>query len=310
MLLQRANACGLSIPRTYFIDDREALTAVLDQIQYPAVIKPARSRIRTTAGWLATSVQYADNELELLRNYRDLEYLAGYPSMIQERIVGPGVGVFVLCDRGELRAAFAHQRLREKPPSGGVSVLCESVALDSRLLDDAMKLLGPLGWHGVAMMEFKQDCRTGRAFLMEVNGRFWGSLQLAVEAGVDFPWLSCRLALGRPIAGPQPYRVGIKSRWLLGDLDHLLVRLFHRDDAQHLSEGMPSRAGALREFLKPAGANAGYDVSSREDRRPFRYEVQQYCRQLFASAAQKPRKSLATNARSEPRCATHATALE
>ena len=57
-------------------------------------------------------------------------YLTRYPSLIQERIVGPGIGVFVLCDHGRLLAAFAHRRLREKPPSGGASVLCESVAVD------------------------------------------------------------------------------------------------------------------------------------------------------------------------------------
>ena len=310
LLLRRAEACGIPIPRTHFIDNRDGLAVVLDRIEYPAVIKPSRSRIRTSAGWLMTSVQYADNESELLRKYRDIPYLAGYPSMIQERIVGPGVGVFVLCDHGELRAAFAHRRLREKPPSGGASVLCESVAIDTQLLDQTMKLLRPLAWHGVAMMEFKQDRHTGRAFLMEVNGRFWGSLHLAVEAGVDFPWLSCRLALGRPIAGPHPYRVGLKSRWWLGDLDHLLVRLFHRDDDQHLSDGMPSRLGALREFLRPAGPRACYDVSSRDDPRPSRYEALQYCRQLFASAAERPRKLFAASRATEPSCATHATALK
>ena len=37
------------------------------------------------------------------------------------------------------------------------------------------------------MVEFKLDARDGVAKLMEINGRFWGSLQLAVDAGVDFP---------------------------------------------------------------------------------------------------------------------------
>ena len=132
-----------------------------------------------------------------------------------------------------------------------------------------MRLLGPLGWHGVAMMEFKQDRRTGRAFLMEVNGRFWGSLDLAVQAGVDFPYLSHQLALGEPIETPQTYQVGVRSRWLLGDLDHLLLRLFHRNNGQHLPDGMPSRARALLDFMQLAGAGLHYDVISRDDPRPF-----------------------------------------
>src|SRR5262249_38745780 len=148
------------------------------------------------------------------------------PSLVQQRIVGPGVGVFVLFDRGEIVADFAHRRLREKPPSGGASVLSESAPVDRALRDDARRLLGPLQWHGVAMLEYKQDQAGGGSYLMEVNGRFWGSLQLAIDAGVDFPHLACQLATGQRPAIDRPYAIGVKNRWLAGDLDHLLLRLF------------------------------------------------------------------------------------
>lgn len=296
-LLERATEYGIPIPRTHFVDGSAGLKPFLSQIEYPAVVKPLRSRIRTDAGWLLATVQYAHSESDLIRLYRDTECLAGYPSLIQERIIGPGIGVFVLCDRGRLRAAFAHRRIREKPPSGGASVLCESIALDPELLDQAMRLLGPLAWHGVAMMEFKQDRRTGRSFLMEVNGRFWGSLHLAVHAGVDFPYLSYQLALGRPLEIPQPYKVGVRSRWLLGDLDHLLLRLFHSNRDQHLPDGTPSRARTLLDFLQLAGKSLHYDVISRDDPRPFLYEAQQYTRQLSESAARIGRRLIAPGPR-------------
>jgi predicted ATP-grasp superfamily ATP-dependent carboligase len=292
-LVQRAAQCGIATPRTHFVDGLADVEQLRGRIEYPAVIKPLRSRIRTESGWLVTTVQYAHDDADLLRVYRDTEYLHRYSSMIQERIVGPGVGVFVLCDHGRLCAAFAHRRVREKPPSGGASVLCESIALDPELLDQAMRLLGPLGWHGVAMMEFKQDRRTGRSYLMEVNGRFWGSLHLAVQAGVDFPYLSYLLALGRPFEIPASYQIGVKSRWLLGDLDHLLMRLFHSDGDQHLPEGAPSRIRALVDFLQPIGAGLKYDVISRDDPRPFVHEAQLYARQLSASAAHRGRRLVA-----------------
>jgi predicted ATP-grasp superfamily ATP-dependent carboligase len=292
-VLQRASQCGIPIPRTHFIDGGAGLKPLIPQIAYPAVVKPLRSRIRTDSGWLLTSVHYAHGESDLRRLYEDTDYLARFPSLIQERIDGPGIGVFVLCDHGRVRAAFAHRRLREKPPSGGVSVLCESVALDPELLDQAMRLLGPLEWHGVAMIEYKQDRRTGRSFLMEVNGRFWGSLQLALNAGVDFPYLSYQLALGQPLEIPHTYKVGVRSRWLLGDLDHLLSRLFHRNRDRHLPECAPSRGRMLLDFLKLAGPGLHYDVVSSDDPRPFVYEVHQYLRDLCASAARiVPRMSV------------------
>jgi predicted ATP-grasp superfamily ATP-dependent carboligase len=296
-LLQRASQCSIPIPRTHFVDGGAGLKRLIAQIEYPAVVKPLRSRILTDAGWLGTIVQYAHSASDLVRLYQDTDYLACYPSLIQERIVGPGIGVFVLCDHGRLCAAFAHRRVREKPTSGGASVLCESVALDPELLDQAMRLLGPLGWHGAAMIEYKQDRRTGRSFLMEVNGRFWGSLQLAVHAGVDFPYLSYQLALGQPLDIPHTYKIGLRSRWLLGDLDHLLMRLLHSNGDQHLPDCASSRVRTLLDFLKLAGSGLHYDVISRDDPRPFLYEVRQYARHSSASAARIVRRLIVQGSR-------------
>jgi predicted ATP-grasp superfamily ATP-dependent carboligase len=285
-LLRRAGQCGIPIPRTHLVDGLAGLQAVLGQIDYPAVVKPARSRIPTNAGWLAGSVHYAHSESDLLRLYRATAYLTSYPSLIQERIVGPGIGVFVLCDRGRLVAAFAHRRLREKPPAGGVSVLCESIAVDPELCRQAMRLLEPLGWHGVAMMEYKQDRRTGTPVLMEVNGRFWGSLQLAIDAGVDFPFLSAQLALGQPPDVPALYKVGVRSRWLLGDLDHLLMRLVRSD--RDLPDTVPSKLQTLVNFLRCAAPGLRHEVFRRDDPRPAFHELRQYVKTLFESPAAEP----------------------
>jgi predicted ATP-grasp superfamily ATP-dependent carboligase len=254
---------------------------------YPVVIKPVRSRILTESGWSHATVHYAYSREELADLYEKVGYLASHPSLVQDRIVGPGAGVFVLFDRGRLRAAFAHRRLRERPPSGGTSVLRESIALDPVLRDHAVRLLAPLGWHGVAMLEFKQDVSTGRHFLMEVNGRFWGSLQLAIDAGVDFPFLLYELARRREIPEAPGYRVGTKSRWLLGDLDHLVARLLNSDRALCLAEGAPSRLSTLVNFLKFAEPGLRYEVASTGDPGPFWHELRQYGRSLATGAGER-----------------------
>jgi len=292
-LLQRAVQSDIPIPRTHFVEGLAGLKAVVARLDYPAVIKPSRSRILTNTGWLGTTVHYADCESDLCRLYHDIEYLASYPSLIQERIIGPGIGLFVLFDHGHLVTTFAHRRIREKPPSGGVSVLCEAVPIDPQLTAHAICLLGPLRWHGVAMLEYKQDGRTGKSFLMEVNGRFWGSLQLAVDAGVDFPYLSYQLALGHRPVLPSTYHVGVKSRWLFGDLDHLLLRLFHTDRALRLPLDAPSRSRTLLDFLKFTAPGLHYEIERRDDPGPFLREAYHYGRDLSASAAQAVRKLVA-----------------
>jgi predicted ATP-grasp superfamily ATP-dependent carboligase len=277
-LMQRAALCGIPIPRTLFVDGAAGLEAVIDRVAYPAVVKPARSRMRVDNRWIATSVQYARCASDLRQLYRTTEHLATQRSLIQERIVGPGMGIFVLCDRGSVRASFAHRRLREKPPSGGVSVLCQSMPVDPALVDQAAVLLGPLRWHGVAMLEYKQDRNSGTLFLMEVNGRFWGSLQLAVDAGVDFPHLCCQLALQRPFDSPSDYTIGLRSRWLLGDFDHLFLRLCH--PPRDLPADAPSKLRSLIEFSKPWRRRLRHEIFRRDDARPAWHELREYVKAL------------------------------
>src|SRR5205814_8127815 len=117
---------------------------------------------------------------------------------------------------------FPPRRLRERPRAGGASVLSESLDVDPRLREFALRLLAPIGWHGVAMMEYKQDRRSGEFVLMEVNGRFWGSLELAVAAGVDFPALWTGLLRGRRVEASGSYETGVTSRWLWGDVKRML----------------------------------------------------------------------------------------
>jgi predicted ATP-grasp superfamily ATP-dependent carboligase len=290
--LEAAARIGIPIPATHVVDGVAGLAGIAGRIQFPAVVKPARSRIRSGRGWATTRVHYAASEVDLYRLYEHTDYLASHRSLIQERIVGPGVGLFVLFDRGRLLTAFAHRRLREKPPSGGVSVLCESVPAPAELREDASRLLGPLGWHGVAMLEYKLDA-AGVRHLIEVNGRFWGSLQLAVDAGVDFPYLSCQLALGRRPEVPASYRVGLRNRWLLGDLDHLLARLLHAPGELALPPGAPSRWRTLIDFASSTRPGIGDQVASGDDPRPFLHELSHYARSLSASAGSGARRRLA-----------------
>jgi predicted ATP-grasp superfamily ATP-dependent carboligase len=286
-LLERAVAHDIPIPLTYRVDGLRELTEHLGSLEYPVVVKPTRSRIPTDSGWVSGIAHHVASESALIRLYRDTDYLASRPSLIQERIVGPGMGVFVLCDRGRVEATFQHVRLRERPPSGGVSVLCESAPFDPDLQDQAIRLLEPLGWHGVAMLEYKHDLRRLRPVLMEVNGRFWGSLQLAIDADFDFPYLTYRLALGQPLDLPVPYRVGVKSRWVLGDLDHLLSRL--RRGREDLPEDAPSRLGAVVNFLRAAAPGVRGEMLRRDDPGPAYTELCQYTKTLYQSAARRLR---------------------
>jgi predicted ATP-grasp superfamily ATP-dependent carboligase len=194
-------------------------------------------------------------------------------ALVQEFVPGRGEGVFLLVDRGVVRARFAHRRLREKPPAGGVSVVSESRLADPDELAACERLVGELGWHGLAMLEFRRT-PDGRAVLMELNPRLWGSVQLAIDAGVDFPGLLVELARGAAIQAPVA-RAGVRTRWLLGDLDHVWIAL--RRPAQRRALGR-SVWGVLAAFVASFFDGTRLEVWRRDDPRPFWRELRERLR--------------------------------
>jgi len=277
-----ARQSGVPIPETVFVQDKKGIEQIAAQIKtYPVVIKPCMSRIPIRGGhFMETGIMYANSSKELTAKYRSQETL-NYPSMIQEKIIGPGTGLFTLFDKDRHLALFSHKRLREKPPSGGVSVMCQSVPLDSEMVRASKILLSAVAWEGVAMVEFKRDIRDGKAKLMEINGRFWGSLQLAVSAGIDFPQLFLKYLMGDHFSKLHDrYRVGLKMKWLLGTLDHLLIRLRNKEMERNLPPGFPSRLKSITAFLKVREENTVYDVLQSKDWRPFGCELTQYLKEL------------------------------
>jgi predicted ATP-grasp superfamily ATP-dependent carboligase len=113
-------------------------------------------------------------------------------------------------------AMFQHRRLKEVPASGGVAAVAISEPLEPTLVDQSVALLRALEWEGVAMVEFRYDRARHESWLMEVNGRYWGTLALAIDAGVDFPWYEWQIAHGEKPAVSPGYEVGARWRWNAG----------------------------------------------------------------------------------------------
>lgn len=240
----------------------------LDTIAYPVVLKPCLSKIMTDDGWLTTRVRVLHGRQDLDAELAAAHYLHSYPFMLQAFIPGNGAGVFCLYDQGKPVAFFAHRRLREKPPEGGVSVLSESVPVDPKMQAYAERIMERVHWHGVAMVEFRVT-PAGEPYLMEVNTRFWGSLQLAVDAGVDFPYWLWQIHRGEMPSFSGEYRLGQRLRWWLGDLDSLYIYFKGRYTLWQ------KLARALR-FLTPRFRRCRHEVNRLGDMRPAWYELKRY----------------------------------
>lgn len=265
-LLARAEKHGLDIPRSILVAGRGELTELPVAFAYPVVLKPRRSRLLVDERWEAPEVRIL-RSAEDLRAAREDPELCG-ELLLQEFVPGNGEGVFLLASAGRTLASFAHRRLREKPPTGGQSVLRESIVPDPAVLASSERLIESLAWTGVAMVEFRRT-PDGRAVLMEMNPRLWGSLQLAIDAGVDFPALLVALQQGEAPETPEP-RIGVRTRWLLGDLDHLLISL-RRPRIRRETGATVARL--LADFARSFRDGSRLEVLRRDDWRPFVREL-------------------------------------
>jgi predicted ATP-grasp superfamily ATP-dependent carboligase len=113
------------------------------------------------------------------------------------------------------------KEIRSVPVRGGSASYAESF-YDPTLKEYGMRLLGSLNWHGVANIEFKLEKSTGRLKLMEVNPKFWASLEVALRAGVNFPYDVIQVAMGKELAYSEEYERGLRFHFPLPrELMHL-----------------------------------------------------------------------------------------
>jgi predicted ATP-grasp superfamily ATP-dependent carboligase len=262
-VLATAHALGIRVPRQWEITSASHVPAA--GIETPLVLKPARSVYAAADGSRRkVGVRWVHRNADMEASLQAYP-AAAYPLLAQETIVGPGVGVFVLVHDGQCLARFSHLRVREKPPSGGVSVVRQSEPMDEALLERSLALLAKLGWCGVAMVEYKRDAGNSEPVLMEINGRFWGSLQLATDAGVDFPRLLVDYALGLEVMPVVDYRF-IRSRWFWGDVDHLIARW------RSPTASWKDRTSSLLALLRACGPGYKEEILRWSDLRPFLHE--------------------------------------
>lgn len=283
-LLRFAADHGVPTPATHLVRREEDVERLAPRLSYPVVMKTRRSRMLADGRWRPGVRAYADKPEQLRTLYAQMRSLDPEP-LIQEYVPGYGCGVFVLANRGEVRAVFAHRRIREDPPWGGVSVVSESCQPHPAARESAVALVRALRWHGVAMVEFRHDARDQIPKLMEINARFWGSLELAIQAGVDFPHLLYRMAQDGDVAPVTEYRLGLRNRWLIGDVDRLVWVLRGRRPVNGAARY--DRWREAREFARTGGRRVRYELEHLDDPLPALGDAGAYAHGLVRQLMRK-----------------------
>lgn len=289
---------GMRVPRTEQVGSIAEVLEIAASLHYPVVLKWANPNdvmhALSAAGLPLDKTHYCYSSAELLAYLRQYEAVGIYP-LIQEYCAGYGLGQFVLMRDGVAHYVFQHRRVHEWPPEGGFSSLCESVALSSHsaLMVKSIALLRDLEWEGVAMVEYRHDPATGESALMEINGRFWGSLPLAYHAGASFPWLNYCLFGKSDAVAQQPYRSGLRCRFMVPETKRLMRILFQKEriaDKNLLFRRRAQLGVYLADFIRP---QTRYYVFEWRDPAPFFGDIANMLREMARAVFRRREKDAA-----------------
>lgn len=238
---ERAADLRIDVPMSYC--PRDAYDIERLDCRFPVVLKPAyrkgNDEFTLAKAWLA-----ADRDAFRALHARAAALVGADAIVVQEWIPGAGEAQFSyagLWHNGAPIASLVARRTRQLPIDFGRSSTFVETIERPEVEDIASRFLRSLNYDGVVEIEFKQDCRDGRYCLLDVNGRFWAWCGLGLAAGIDFPYLAWRQALGESVT---PCRGRSAVAWMHGSRDIIAAMQEMRRGTLSLGGYLAGLAGA------------------------------------------------------------------
>jgi len=236
-----ASSLEINVPKSILLEKQVHIKNIIDQFSYPIVLKPLSSFDEKSSERHNVIIIHDENtlktELKLM--------LYNSPVQIQSYFDGTGMAVSLLSNNGETLIASQHKRVHE-PFTGGGSSYRTSLPINDELLNAAKKMIKALKYTGVAMFEFKYNLSTKKWALLEINGRFWGSLPLAISAGIDYPYLLFLTLLNKPLPLHKiVYKPNIYQRNLESDMYWYSDAILNNSKEELLAHGYTYKKLAL-----------------------------------------------------------------
>ncbi len=205
----------------------------------PVVVKPRQTTVHDPDGGpLRLRAEVKDTKEEAEARVAYLENVGAEP-LVQRYVEGDLVAHVAVTDRESRVLASVQQRASSTTPRGGTA-RGETEALDPALAKGVADLLAELNWFGIAQVQF-QVPPLGESVLIDLNGRFYGSMALGLAAGLNLPAIWAAVATGRPVPVIEPPRLGVRYHWLESDLRRAVQE--HKGLAGSLRYALGARHG-------------------------------------------------------------------
>jgi predicted ATP-grasp superfamily ATP-dependent carboligase len=211
-LAAAAERAGLSVP------------AAATPEEAPVIVKPRRTTVHDPEGGpLRLRAEVAQTPDEARAQVEYLESVGSEP-LVQEYVEGDLVAYVAVTDRESHVISAVQQRTEAIwPAKSGGTVRARTEPVDDALAEGVAALLADLNWFGIAQAQF-QHAPGREPVLIDFNGRFYGSMALALAAGPNLPAIWAALATNRPLPKLDAPRDGMRYHWLESDLRRAVHR--------------------------------------------------------------------------------------
>jgi predicted ATP-grasp superfamily ATP-dependent carboligase len=263
---------GIAVPRGTTLSTTDGVGEAIRDIGLPAVVKPVES---WQAGQGVRLICQLVTTQEEARRVVEEQTRCGGSVLFQQFLSGRREAVNFLYANGEMYARFAQWAKRTQPPLGGTSVYRQSIALPRDIGEQAERLVREIELEGYSEVEFRRDAH-GKPYLMEINPRLSASIEVAIRAGVDFPYLLYRWACGERLLPVGGYQTGRWMRFLEGDFRATMQSIKQRG-----RPGVTSPLQAIAEFVSAFCVPASYDYVDWKDPRPMWTAALDYYHRTF-----------------------------
>jgi len=260
--LDIASRLGIGIPRGVSVQHVDEVPEAVRTVGLPAVVKPVESWLWGKGRGVRVISQLVTTHDEAREAVEELTQHGG-STLFQQFLDGRREAISLFYADGTMYARFAQWAKRTQPPLGGTSVYRQSIALPEDITGQAERLVRAIELEGYSEVEFRRDS-AGRPYLMEINPRLSASIEVAVRAGVDFPYLLYQWARGEKLERVTSYQTGGWMRFLEGDILTTAQAL-----AQRGRPGVAPPAQSLLDFIAAFFTPAAYDYLDKDDIRPL-----------------------------------------
>lgn len=278
-----ADRLGIPLPKHKTLITQEDIYTCFFTFKYPIVIKPSRSKVLKDGiiENLNVAIVYSWEEFEK----KCLSLLSYGAVSVQAFMRGISICQSFLMRDGEPLEIFQYQRVHQ-PEFGGGSSYRKSLPVDNNIASYSLKFLNEIKWNGIAMVEYIMG-QDNIPYFMEINGRFWGGLPLAIFAGADFPFLLLKMYRGEHVkVSANSYRTNVYVRNIRKDIQYVKNALWNKKFVGQFGRRM-SFYEVLKHYVCLLDSNEHVDEFYVKDIKPFMVVLFKLIRSFFVSLCKK-----------------------